>query len=199
MNNTSCPNARGWKHTSCRAVLQNFAASSLKKSMKSGKHHTLVIWMPFCKDALQVPLSNLQPCKQPVELQLPVGTQLGLLHISMVWVHALGCKCIFGASTSPYLAVWAGWRQGHMTGKALAWSLFYVLTPRTPPCTTHLVVCTRDHRSRAEHWHVEISKSYYIVSMDADCSRTWTLHEGTRVQERNSNFCTQAHYFEKQC
>lgn len=125
--------------------------------------------------------------------------QLGLLHISMVWVHALGCKCIFGASTSPYLAVWAGRRHGHMTGKALAWSLFCVLTPRTPPCTTHLVVCTRDHRSRAERWHVEISKSYYIVSMDADRSRTWMLHEGTRVQERNSNFCTQAHYFEKQC
>ncbi|EOA94553.1 Reticulon-1 [Anas platyrhynchos] len=58
--------------------------------MKSGKHHTLVIWMPFCKDALQALLSNLQPCKQPVELQLPVWTQLDLLHISMVWVHALG-------------------------------------------------------------------------------------------------------------
>lgn len=132
MNNTSCPNARGWRHTSCCAVLQNFAASSLKKSTKSGKHHTLVIWMPFCKDALQAPLSNLQPCKQPVELQLPAGTQLGLLHISVVWVHTPGCKCIFGASTSPCPRIRAGRRHGHMTGKALPWSLFCVLTPRTP-------------------------------------------------------------------
>lgn len=172
-----------------------------KREWKAVNTVKLIFWMHsgFCKDALQGAHSN------PETLQAVCGvpaarTQLCLLPTSLMGVQALCCKCIFRVSTSPCPGVPAGRRCGCTTGEPLPGPQFTCshsarATELPGPLmqSLDLIIHTPSCRSGAQSWPLEIWKSHYVVYIDGDHSRMGILHSVIQQQ-----FCTQAHYFEKQ-